>query len=413
MTPKTILNISGGIDVLTPETELGDDVARIVENVVIHSDGGFDLRSGATKVLDLAGLHSLWQTKDKSITLGIAYGTLYSITGPASGPIATAIGTVAGAGRARYDEIGGNVYVSCGDLQLVDPELNVWKAGVASLIGIQPVLTPAVGALPAGSYGVAFSAVNAKGVESGLSDIAFIDLASDGGIALALPASAGDATRYRIYRTTTNGGEDLRLVDTIPVATSYTIAGGEPGRLARTGMRDPLPAGTDIFAYNGRLYSILGSFLFVSDPMNPGLYDVREGFIAFPEELVTGRGVTGGIYVGSHTTIYWLGGAGPKDFKLKKVAANGAFLSATLADAKVFNGKLVDTAEPVALWLSPVGYQIGLPGGNVASPQEGKVRLAEIECAHTLAFTLDGMKQVVSAVETMTLGNGGATDTTP
>lgn len=412
MKPTKILNAAGGIDVVTPETELSNDTVRTAENVVLHNDGGFDLRPGATKVLDLPGAHSLWQS-ESGVTMCVAGETLFRVTGSASSPQPSSIATV-GPGRASYAEIDGNVYVSCGELLRIDADGAVWLPGVASLAGIQPVLSEVGGGLPAGTYGVAFSGVNSEGEESGLSDVAYIELATANGIHLELPATAGDAVRYRIYRTTVNGGDDLRLCDEIPRATSHDIAGGEAGRLARAPWRDRLPAGQYITAYRGRLYSAIGQFLFESDAMSPGLYDTRNGWIAMPSEITMVIAVDGGIFVGTRSRVYFLNGTSGKDFKLEIAAKNGAFpQQATLADATMFNAKMVDTARPVALWLSTIGYQVGLPGGAVASPQADKIRLDEIEGASTIAFTLGGVKQVVSAVETMTLGNGGATDTTP
>lgn len=415
MDQKKILDTKGGMDVLSPETEIPPGRVRVAENVILHNDGGFDLRAGATLSLSLAGVRSMWQTADGSLTLCAAGTTLYKLDGTADDPIATSIATLGGTGHVRYAELAGNVYVSCGDILRIAPDGVVTRPGVASLMGTGPSLSTTTGALPAGTYGVAFSAVNSRGEESGLSDVEYIVLASPGGILVDLPDTApGEATSYRIYRSAQNGGDDLRLVDTIPCAASYTIAGGETGRLAVNYMLDLLPAGNEIAGYKGRLYSALGSYLFYSPPFNHGLCNMREGFIPFPAEITMVQPVEGGIFVGTRANIYFLSGNGPGAFQLERAAANGAFMhSPRLVDAKMFNEKLVDTAKHVGLWLSPLGYQLGLPSGAVASPQADRMLIADVERAPTLAFLLGGVRQVVSALETVTLGNGGATDTTP
>lgn len=410
MKPKTILNISGGIDVVTPETELADNVARSVENVVIHNDGGFDLRPGATKVLDLDGVRQLWATKDGSRAFATTAQTLYALTWPAE---ANAIADVWRTTPVVFAEGFGSVYMADDVIYRITDD-GVVAAGVADLRGTEPTLSAAPGSLVAERYGFAFSAVDAAGQESGLSDIAWIDLETDGGVQLGLPASAGAATRYRIYRTTANGGDDLRLCDTIAVASSHTITGGEVGRLARNRYLAPLPAGTQLFEYRGRMYSAVDSFLFCSEPLNPELHDAREGFIGMPGPIRMAAPVENGIFIGTDTDILFLSGSSPRDFKLEHAAGNGAFEQrAVVAPASYFNPKLVDTAREVVMWVSGNGYQIGLPGGTVVSPQEGKVRLSDVGQAETLVFMVDGVKQIVSAMEAMTLGNGGATDTTP
>lgn len=415
MTPKKILNAAGGIDVVSPETEIPADRVRVAENVVLHNDGGFDLRKGATIVLSQDGVHSLWQTADGSKTLAAIDNVLCLVEGTRAAPTLTALGTFAGGqGPVRYAELGGSVYAGCVEILRVAADNTVTRPGVASMLGTTPIVAAAAGGLVPGTYGVAYSVVNASGEESGLTDVTFVELTSAGGLRITFPTAPTGAVYYRVYRTTADGGLDLRRADTIACTSSFTIVGGEPGALARNYMLDLLPAGTELAAHGGRLYSVVGNTLFYSMPFNAGLCDARDGFIQFPDEITMVQPVENGIFVGTAGEIFFLSGMAPKDFKLERAAGNGAFKhSPRLVDATMFNPKLVDTARRVALWLSPIGYQLGLPGGAVASPQADRMRLADIDRAPTIAFLLGGVKQIVTAVETMTLGNGGATDTTP
>lgn len=411
MKPVAVLSAASGVDVLSPESELKGGAVRVAENVVIHNDGGFDRRSGATLALAASRPHSMWS--NDAMAMFVAGGSLYRLTQIGTTLTAVSIATGLWDRPVRYAELGWDVYVSGGKMLRVRDDWSVSTPGVGSLFAFSPALTSATGGLEAGTYGVAISALTADGEESGISNASWIDLPSGGGIAVMLPTLVlPGATRYKIYRTA-NNGDVLYHAETVPVGTSFTLAGGDIGHAERTWMRDLLPAGTELAAHNGRLYSALGKFLYYSDPFNPGLHDARSGFFSFGEEcdrIV--QPVDGGIYVGTDTTIYFLRGGGPNDFSRDVVAHNGAFQhSSRLVPAEHFSG--LKTTKPVAMWLSPKGYQIGLPDGTVLSPQEERIRLSDVARAPTLAFVKDGVKQLVSAVETMTLGNGGATDTTP
>lgn len=411
MKPVAVLSAASGVDVLSPESELKSGAVRVAENVVIHSDGGFDRRPGAALALAASRPHSLWS--NDSMAMFVAGGVLYRLTQIGTTLTAVQIATGLWNSWVRYAELGGDVYVSGGKILRVRADWSVTTPGVGSLFAFSPALTSTTGGLVAGTYGVAISALTADGEESGLSNVSWIDLPTGGGIAIMLPTLIlPGATRYKLYRTTANG-DVLYHAETVAAGTSFTLAGGDIGHAERTWMRDLLPAGTEIASYHGRLYSALGKFLYYSEPFMPGLFDARHGFFSFGEEcdrMV--QPVDGGIYVGTDSAIYFMRGDGPGSFTRDVVARNGAFKhSSRLVPAEHFSG--LKTTKPVAVWLSPKGYQIGLPDGTVLSPQEDRIRLSNIERAPTTAFLLGGVKQLVSAVETMTLGNGGATDTTP
>lgn len=415
MKPVGILSASGGIDVLSPETELKGDRVRVAENVVLHKGGGFDRRDAAERVATVTRPHSMWRTQDGEMTLYVAGGTLYRLTGPKSSLVSTALATGLWANPARYTEHGGDVYVTAGINLRVTRSDVVTTPGVTSLLSFSPTLTETTGGLPAGRYGVAFSAISASGEESGLSGISWIELAASSGIAVSLlPSAPAGVTRYRVYRTGTND-DKLRVVETLTATSSMVIAGGDVGRQAMHWPLDMLPSGTEIKSHKGRLWVSLGSFLFFSEAMAPGLYDPRKNFFAFGSDILMFEPVDEGIYVGTSGSIYFLRGAKPNEMSLELVAMNGAVRhSSMLVNVNQLDGSYIDTKKPCAVWISPEhGYQIGKPSGTVLSPQADKVSLSGIERAPSIAFTRGGVKQIVSATETVTLGNGGASDSTP
>ena len=192
------------------------------------------------------------------------------------------------------------------------------------------------------------------------------------------------------------------------------VSGGGVGREEKTWPLDLLPAGDELKAHGGRLWSAVGGFLFFDEALMPGLYDPRKNFFSFGEDIRMVQPVEDGIFVGTDSVVWFLDGLKPTEMRRRQVAENGAARhSSMLVDANQLDGRAIDTTKPCAVWLSPAGYQIGKPGGTVLSPQADKISLSDIERAPSVAFTRGGVKQIVSALETVTLGNGGASDSTP
>lgn len=409
-----ILSAPGGIDVVSKERRLQPGCVRVAENVVLEDDR-IGLRPGTELAVSLAGAHSGWS--DGDFTLLGAGGALYMLDGDDDEFVTTSLASGLGPGPWRFDEYerGGDVYVATANTLLrVARDGTVTIPGVASMIGFAPTLTPAAGGLVAGIYGVAVSAVSASGEESGLSDIAWIELTTAAGIALTLPTAPTGVIGFRVYRTTQNGDELYHAMD-VGLVSSATIAGGDVGKQEMGWPLDQMPTGSNVKAYKGRLYVSVGPCLIFSEPIRPGVYDPRKNVLWFGSDITMHQPVEGGIFVGTEDTIYFLEGDRPFAFQRKVVASNGAIKhSESRVPATALEARLIDTTKECAVWLSPLGYQIGLPGGTVLTPQSKKIALSGVERAPTLAFTLDdGVKQLVSAVETMTLGNGGATDSTP
>lgn len=411
-----ILKTGNGLDVLSPETALGEGALRRADNITIDHAGGTKRRDGYTIDLSLADASSLYtaQQYPRPLTLVKAGTTLYELTGKVGSLAVNALTTTLAPGYASYAEIASSVYVSAGRIVRLDPDGVVRTPGVASMIGFTPTLTAIGGALPAGSYGVACSVVNAAGEESGLSNMAAITLTSAGGIGVNLSGvPTSQIAAYRIYRTEQNG--DLLYLDReiAPASTVY-LNGGELGPPATNWLLDLLPAGKYLAAYNGRLYSLQGSFLFYSDVYNPGLYNPRTCWIPLEGEGTGLVALDTGLYVGTTAGTIFLEGGGPASFQLRNVSAEPMIDgTAVRAPATLFANEILQGSQrDVALWLSPAGFALGLPSGQVTSPQDKRIRIGAVR-GSTATFRRDGVQQVVTAVEEVTLGSGGAADSTP
>lgn len=409
-----ILSARRGINVVAAEAKLESGTVRKAENVLIHRGGSFERRSGYSRVLDVPRAHSLYVAPQSGRLLFVADGTLYEYNKQTA--TSTTLATGLWERRARFAEIDGVVYVSAGRMLRIGVDDVARTLGVASLLGHAPVLTAAVpGGLLPGKYSVAVTAVNAAGIESGSTDIARIELTGGfGGITVAFPPVPDEAALWRVYRTQPNGTQ-LSLALELPVTTSVLLTSTPTTRPLDTWLLEPLPSGGALAAYNSRLYSACGSFLCYSDAFNPELHSVNTGYIMFEgscENMVLP--VEGGIYVGTDTAVYFLRGGGPAQFQMEVVSGEGAkYGSGALVSAHMFDPRLIGEGhKEVAVWLSQSGYQIGTPDGRVIAPQGDRVLISDCPSASTAAVVQKGIKQLISAVESMTMGDGGAADST-
>ncbi len=413
MNKASILNVYGGVDVVSPEGQVTKGCARVVENVVLRDDGSFELRPGTALAVAASRPHSLWSTRDQSRAFVVAGDTLYAVHGGGATRSLESIATGLWSAPVRFTEHGdGNIYVSGGTILRIDQHDAVSVPGLVALDGVAPTLSTATGGLTAGRYGVAFCGVSSSGEESPPSDVSWIDLASASGISVSLPTRPTGVATWRVFRTPQNGDE-LYLADET-ASTSITLAGGGTGRAMGPWPLTLAPAGSEIASYRGYLLTALGNLVIVCEPMRPGVFNPRHGFYTFDREVTILQPVETGVFVGTDNAVYFLAGDKPSAWNLSRKAHNGAFKhSSLLVDPNMLDGKAIDTTTECAVWLSPVGYQIGLPGGGVLSPQSDKILLSDVPRAPTAAFIRDGVKQMVSATEAMTLGSGGATDTPP
>jgi hypothetical protein len=411
-----ILKAAKGLDLLSPETTLPEGALRTADNITLDHVGGAKRRDGYAIDLSLADASSLYVATQyrRPLTLVKAGTTLYELTGKVGSLAVTSLATGLAPGYASYAEIASSVYVSAGKLLRLDPDGIARTPGVVAMIGLTPGLTSTTGGLAAGQYGVAVSAIAASGEESGLSNMATITLAAAGGINVNLAGfPTASIVRYRIYRTEQNG--DLLYLDReINVAGSVNLLGGNLGPPATNWLLDQLPPGKYIAAYNGRLYSLAGGFLYYSDVYNPGLYNPRSCWIPLEGDGTGLIAMDTGLYVGTTAGVIFLQGGGPADFQLLAVTSEPMIDGTAIkAPADLFAAELLQgTKKDVALWLSGTGYVVGLNGGQVLAPQSERIRIDAVR-GSTATFRRDGVQQVVTAVEEVTLGSGGAADSTP
>jgi hypothetical protein len=399
LTNRPIANFKAGIDQLSDITSLPKGAARDALNVDIDNGGGVATREGFTLLSSMSGAHSLWGARDGTFGLYVVGTTLRRMIVEGGTPMSATIltGLTADA-RMSYFEHANEVFFSNGH------QLGVVTRNSVRLLGVveppQPALSAlAYGSLPAGKYSLACSSVSSTGEESGLSPLAHLTLAQQGGVALTLPLTD---LAVRIYATPANGDVLYLVAELPPGLTTFDLTEVAHGKVADTQNLRRMPAGSIVRAFNGRLLVARGDVVWFSEPFRYGLTSPRHNFVRFNSQVTAIEPVAGGVFVGTAEAVYFLAGDGPGDFKQVMVSTNAPFAGASVQiPGSSLPGKLQDAgAGMAALWLGPHGYSIGMPNGTAFDVQADRISLpAATEAALALVHR-DGVRQVLGLVET-------------
>lgn len=403
-----------GIDMLSDETSLPKGAMRDAVNVDIDVYGNWSRRKGARRLSTTSGAHSLWGSRDRTFGLYAQNDLLRKMAMVDGQPaVKTLLSGLWLSERMSFYEYADEVFFTNGH------DLGVVNSAGARLLGVEdpagaPGLTALqVGALAAGRYAVAYSYVDARGEESGLSPATFIELSANGGIRTALPFTL-NADKIRVYVTSTNG-DIMYLNTTVPMGQgSVDLLDNTLSKAVDTQFKHRMPPGEIVRAYNGRLLVASGSVLTFSEPYRYGLTDRRHNFVHFQAPIRIVEPVVDGVYVGTSEAVYFLAGGGPGQFQQSMVSTNVpvAHCSTTILPAMLEDDVERAGDSPVALWLGRVGYSLGMPGGAVKDVQSERIVLPVYDSGSIAAFTHDGMKQVVSITKPVQSGGfGGALDT--
>ena len=170
---------------------------------------------------------------------------------------------------------------------------------VPSAVGLARI----AGTLLAGRYHVHVTYVRADGQESGASTAAWLDLVSAGGLRVTLaPSSDADVSSINVYVSTPHG-ERVYLQATAPnqagavdVTDRWSLG---RGRSCRTIHMGPMPAGTLLEFYRGRLYMANGPLLWVSELFKYELCSFDHGLLMFPGDITMLTALENGIWLGT------------------------------------------------------------------------------------------------------------------
>ena len=362
------------------------DFVRSAVNVDLTAAGTFQRRRGATLALSGSDCHSFWS--NGAVGYYVDHGTLYSLTGTAESPVKTAVisGLPMAASGMSYAECAGTIHCSNG--------LSLWRlfGAVATEASVpNPERQPTIaisntGSLYRGTYLIAVTYVDGEGRESGATPVQTAEVPEHGRIALTdLPQRNGCLTS--VYVSTTNGDDLYRVALTADSSLDVSVPHLGGGVMCWTQGLAPMPSGSILRAFKGRLLAAAGNTLRYSEPFAPGLCNPVRGYIVFPETITLVEPVQNGIYISADET-YWLAGDDIEQAAMLPVLPYRA---------------VAGTAKPVpnknsVFWMSERGGVVGEPGGVVTNIQEQTVAVDAARFGATMVREEDGMKQFVTSI---------------
>lgn len=417
MKTVNIGNFRLGIDMKSDESELPRGAVRDAVNVDITLAGGARRRRGLTKLAGFTGGHSLWAPRTQAFALFAQADALRMIVASPAGEISarTLMAGLFPSGAMSYCELENNVVFTNGrDLGLADEAYNTRMLGVSDPAGA-PAVAVGAGGLQPGRYGAAYSFINARGEESGLSPAAFIELVTAGGVMFTLPLPADDVESIRLYTTPANGEAFYQMAE-VPAGVLTALVGDDtPGKLATTQHMHRMPGGSIVRVYKARLLVARDNSLVFSEPFNYGLTSRRHNFVQFVSDVTMVEAVEDGVFVGTRDGVFFLSGDNPRDFTQSFASAN---VPVRGASTMLSSARLPDelaakaTDAPNAVWLGCDGYSIGLASGIVHDVQSDRITLPDYEAGASVAYTKNGLTQLISVVQSeQSNGAGSAIDT--
>lgn len=399
-----------GIDVLSNETALVEGAVRLAINVDIGRAGRFKRRVGYTPRITAGGLHSLYYAPQKGWTLVAKDRVLKRMD--LSTYVLSDLFQMNSADPLEYTEYNGNLYFS-------NRSTIGWvpSTGTSALpVGVQtpsaPTVAPNVdGGLAPGKYGVAVTFVNSRGEESGACEVQVVDLPTGGSVKMTNPPQAANHL-INVYITTADGDVLRRAGTASPLLPIFMIAGEAEGSVISTQFLVPMPPGDIVRWHNGRLYTARDGALRFSEPMRPHLHDPAHGVIPFSGHIAFVESVSDGLYVGDSRGVWFLPGNDPTEFKMVHVSPCRAVAKSSIKmPPEHFDPKVVNTPNPVAVWLSTSGYVVGMSGGTAVELEPDRIKVPPGLTGRSAFLLRAGRKQIVTPVNSnSTLAQGAASD---
>lgn len=378
-----------GIDMLSPETAMPHDqngeviAARDCVDGDFNRAGQFASRPGLTKT-GADALQCLWTRPDGTASYAVQGSELVQVTRNGNAVTTLSVDALNGPQPVDFCELNGEVLYSTPDTMRIIANDGTTRPLCVPDAAALALAQSTAGALYGGRYSVAFAWVDAHGQEGALSPIATLTIDNGRGIRVTLPTPPDGIPVARIYRTGQNGNILYQATDAPAAMGSYLLGTGQQGKQADNAYLRAIPPGRFVRAWRGRLVTVRGRFLYLSEPMRYGLYSPRHGFVQFPDRITFIEAVEGGIFVGQHDTVLFLDGAKPDDWQLRRTGgARPVPHSSMLVSSDLFDTNLELQNGDHAVWLAGNGYVLGTPTGQLVEPQSRRIRLPDAAAGWT------------------------------
>jgi hypothetical protein len=365
---------------------------QAAQNVDITDANHLRRRAPATRVVS-ANIHSLWS--DEATVCLYRQGadlkrlnTDYSSTTLATGFVTQTV-------PMNFLKLVNKVYYADGLAN------GVIENGENRTWGITPPVMPRItltsGTLPAGEYKATVTYAMANGQESGAPYPLIIGLPSDNlSINMYLQASPNPAVKYiNIYFSSSANlffHQDVSNIDAIINIDSKKIK----GRTCKTLGLVPMPVGSLLEYYNGRIFVAQGNVIWFSEPFAYELCDLSNNYVML-EDDVTGIGaVDDGLWLTTSHKSYFASNPNPP-YKFIERSEDGA-IKGTMkhVPAEHFGGKPNDL---YVMWTSPKGITLGQLGGALQNLTESVFTFPHAAYGTSLFRRSRGINQFITALK--------------
>lgn len=344
--PAPLIRIEGwasGMNNVAKPERLPKGFVRELVNLDPTEGGQLDLRADSVRVLEAGDMRLAVALPGRVVCVDGMAIRCYS----AETDTAKEIGAVAGLGELAGVAFNGWAYLSGIEDSLRTDGNSVKSWGVPSPAF---ALNHIDGALAAGTYKVAVTALGDDGEESG-AELMIVRVA-DG---QAIRVTSSDTRPLRVYASTANGGVLYSQGALIGGSMAITKVDDHRERLETAGLV-PMPPCSMLVSHHSLLVGISGEYVVFTRPMLPHLSDPVSGFFRYPEQPALIASTEGGVYVVADKT-YFISGLDTDSPSQAVVLEFGGV-----------RGSGVSLPDGRVAWFTRFGQAIGNSAGEVSLP---------------------------------------------
>lgn len=374
-----------GIDNVAKVEVLPEGAVRDMRNFDPHPSGHLVLRALSSQQENIENVRGGVVCQDGIIIVADDIRRFQASSG-----FSTVLGAAPDGDVVLGAELNGDVFLQVGVTQL---RIRGTTVGPWSLPEISPQIAIAYGALPAGVYRVAVTAVDQFGAESGATPYIFT-LTDNQQIQLSWQPPAG-AVQCRVYASA-GDGETLYLQSTAVDSFLLAAVRDDTARLLTQNMQQP-PLASAIERHKGSIAMADRNVLWVTQPYSPHLVDFIAGFVSYDSDITMIQPVDSGIFVATENRTYFL-----RDFGLESMQQT------VVAEIGAVRGSQVLLPDGRASWLTVYGQAFGAATGVLDLPQRQRYAPPIASSAKAGFMKHNGVELVVNtlhgAVNPNTLG---------
>ena len=246
-----------------------------------------------------------------------------------------------------------------------------------------PIVSVAAGgSLPAGTYGVSFSASLADGRRSPMSYPLSVEVPENGRIAVDVGTQINPV---QVFVTAQNGSILYRQGQVSNGALTVALhhAGGEPVRYE---VEAEIPPARILAYRNGRIFAAIGSMVYYTQPWS-FLFRPMSDYIPLPDDVRLLAAVDAGVFICTASKTWFIAGE-PQEATMTEVAPYGAV-----------EGTLTEVPNSTDLmWFTPRGQLRATQGGEFSLLQDKDIQFPTAPLGASVYRETNGMRQHITTL---------------